>query len=101
MGIGFDVWRNCYTDAGLRTPECWDEGLLKPHNHTVSVSDLCFIGGFHGMVDLRVGEIARFRPDGHGVILKDGSIMDADIVIKAAGFHLNTEVPGITGLTGT
>lgn len=101
-------------DAGVRTPSCWDEGLLrlgfawhlccwgpcwyhqkqctepkgdkaiplvprKPHNHTISVteaqrisegrvrvlplcltrSDLAFIGGYHGLVDLRVGEIDR------------------------------------------
>ena len=53
----------------------------KPHNHTISVteaqrisagrvralplclarSDLAFIGGYHGLVDLRVGEIDRIR----------------------------------------
>mmetsp|Transcript_16962 Transcript_16962/g.48431 ORF Transcript_16962/g.48431 Transcript_16962/m.48431 type:complete len:927 (-) Transcript_16962:60-2840(-) len=97
--ISFDVWRRCYEDAGLRTPECWEEGLLKPHNHTVSVSDLAYIGGYHGMVDLRVGEIKKFRDDGMGVELIDGSHMDVDIIIKATGFHLNKEVPDITGYT--
>lgn len=95
--ISFDAWRQCYNDAGLRTPKCWEEGLLKPHNHTVSVSDLAFIGGFHGMVDLRVGEIKHFRLDGQGVELIDGTRLDADIVIKATGFHLNDAVPSITG----
>jgi cation diffusion facilitator CzcD-associated flavoprotein CzcO/surfactin synthase thioesterase subunit len=94
--ISFDVWRKCYEDAGLPTPECWEEGLLKPHNHTVSVSDLAFIGGYHGMIDLKVGEIKCFTDDGQGVELKSGERMDVDIVIKATGFHLNNEVPAIT-----
>ncbi|CAE8638874.1 unnamed protein product, partial [Polarella glacialis] len=95
--ISFDAWRQCYKDACLDTPECWEEGLLKPHNHTVSVSDLAFLGGYYGLVDLRVGEIASFRSDGQGVLLKDGSGLDCDIVIKATGFHLNDEVPAVTG----
>lgn len=95
--ISQSYWQNCYTDAGLETPECWKEGLLKPHNHTVSVSDLAFIGGWHGMVDLKVGEIQRFTSDGQGVELKDGSKMEVDIVIKCTGFHLQDVVPKITG----
>lgn len=97
--ISFEAWRKCYTDCNLKTPECWEEGLLKPHNHTVSVSDLAFVGGYYGMVDLKVGEIKNFRPDGHGVLLKDGSKMEADVVIKCTGFHLNSDVPGICGLS--
>eukprot|EP00439_Symbiodinium_sp_Y106_P022665 s7215_g2.t2 len=80
--ISFDAWKQCY-DAGLPQPECWAEGLLKPHNHTVSVSDLAFIAGYHGLATLKVGEIAAYRPDGHGVVLKDGSKVDCDIIIKA------------------
>lgn len=95
--ISFDGWRRCYEDAGLPTPDCWAEGLLKPHNHTVSVSDMGFIAGYHGMVDLKVGEIKEFRADGQGVVLKDGRLIDCDIVIKATGFHLNDEVPKMTG----
>eukprot|EP00438_Fugacium_kawagutii_P007442 Skav210451 [mRNA] locus=scaffold1297:211831:216515:+ [translate_table: standard] len=40
-------------DSGLPEPECWAEGLLKPHNHTVS--DLGFIAGYHGLATLRYG----------------------------------------------
>lgn len=89
--------RKCYEDANLPTPECWDEGLLKPHNHTVSVSDMAFIGGAYGLVDLQVGEIKTFRKDGQGVLFKDGSQKEVDIVIKATGFYLNHDVPKITG----
>eukprot|EP00930_Biecheleria_cincta_P069026 TRINITY_DN5681_c0_g2_i2.p1 TRINITY_DN5681_c0_g2~~TRINITY_DN5681_c0_g2_i2.p1 ORF type:complete len:909 (+),score=145.53 TRINITY_DN5681_c0_g2_i2:30-2756(+) len=95
--ISFEAWQKCYENAGLPTPDCWKEGLLKPHNHTISVSDLAYIAGFHGMVDLRVGEIAQCRPDGQGVVLLDGSRIDCEIIIKATGFHLNDEVPNITG----
>lgn len=95
--ISFEVWQKCYKDAGVRTPSCWDEGLLKPHNHTISVSDLAFIGGYHGLVDLRVGEINRIRADGKGVVLKDASEIDCDIIIKCTGFHLNDELPEVVG----
>lgn len=95
--ISFEVWQKCYKDAGVRTPSCWDEGLLKPHNHTISVSDLAFIGGYHGLVDLRVGEIERIRADGKGVVLKDGAEIECDIIIKCTGFLLNDELPEVVG----
>jgi hypothetical protein len=97
--ISFQVWQNCFIDALLPQPECWKEGLLKPDGHTISVSDLAFIGGFHGMVDLLVGEIKTFRKDGQSVELKDGSIRAVDIIIKCTGFLLNHDVPQITGNT--
>ncbi|CAJ1341995.1 unnamed protein product [Effrenium voratum] len=95
--ISFEVWQKCYQDAGVRTPGCWAEGLLKPNNHTISVSDLAFIAGYHGLAELRVGEIARIRGDGRGVVLKDSSEIDVDIIIKCTGFHLNDEVPEVVG----
>merc|ERR1712032_831364 len=97
--ISFNCWRECYENAGLPTPECWDEGLLKPHNHTVSVSDLVFITGFQGGAALRVGEIKRCLQNGHAVEISDGSTIEVDIIIKATGFHLNNDVKKITGLT--
>jgi hypothetical protein len=95
--VSFECWKDCYHNSGLPTPECWDEGLLKPHNHTVSVSDLVFIGGFHGLTSLLVGQIKKCKSDGTGVELTDGRILDADIIIKATGFHLQDQVPVITG----
>jgi len=96
--MSFECWRQCYTDANLPTPECWDEGLLKPHNHTVSVSDIAFIGGHHGMVDLDVGEIKCIHPAGDRVIYHDGKERYADIIIKATGFHLNMDVAKMCGV---
>lgn len=90
--ISFDVWKQCYEDSGLPKPECWAEGLLKPHNHTVSVSDLGFIAGYHGLATLRVGEIHEYRNDGQGVILKDGSKLDCDIIIKAGAEPPGTRI---------
>jgi len=49
------------------------------------------------MVDLKVGEIYRALDDGHRMELRDGSTIEADIIIKATGFILNKEVPQITG----
>lgn len=95
--ISFEVWQNLYHDANLPTPDCWAEGLLKPPNHTVSVSDLAFIGGYHGLVSLDVGAIKCFRDDGQGVTLECGRDVDVDVIIKCTGFHLNDEVPQIVG----
>mmetsp|Transcript_62490 Transcript_62490/g.108852 ORF Transcript_62490/g.108852 Transcript_62490/m.108852 type:complete len:569 (-) Transcript_62490:30-1736(-) len=96
--LSFECWRKCYEDANLPTPECWAEGLLKPHNHTVSVSDIAFIGGHHGMVDLDVGEIKSFNPIGDRVNYFDGREKLVDIIIKSTGFHLQDEVPKICGI---
>mmetsp|Transcript_144699 Transcript_144699/g.262825 ORF Transcript_144699/g.262825 Transcript_144699/m.262825 type:complete len:510 (-) Transcript_144699:59-1588(-) len=96
--LSFECWRKCYTDAHLPTPDCWDEGLLKPHNHTVSVSDIAFIGGHHRMVDLDVGEIKTFMPSGDSVKYFDGREKLVDIIIKSTGFHLQDEVPKICGI---
>jgi len=97
--VSFEAWQKCYADAGLRSPKCWEEGLLKPNNHTISVSDVAFIAGFHGLFGLKVGEIKTFRDDGMGVILHDGSTIDCNIIIKCTGFHLNDDVPTMTGFT--
>jgi len=95
--ISFECWQKCYLDAGLRKPKCWEDGLLKPNNHTISVSDLGFIAGYHGMFKLQVGEIAKVVPDGTAVELKDGSLINCQIILKCTGFHLNDEVSQITG----
>lgn len=95
--ISFEAWQNVYNDAGLQTPQCWREGLLKPHNHTISVSDICYIAGYHGCFTIKTGEIAKCRDDGLGVDLKDGRTIDVNIIIRCTGFHLNDEVTKITG----
>jgi len=95
--ISFDVWRGCYTRAGLKTPACWDEGLLKPDNHTISTSDLVFIAAYHGLFQNKVGEIKEYTDDGRGVELKDGSRIETDFVIKCVGFHLCDRVEKISG----
>lgn len=95
--VSFEAWQNCYTDAGLPHPACWREGLLKPPNHTISVSDVAFIAAYHGMFAIKTGEIARFSEDGFAVELKDGPRIDCQIIIKCTGFHLNDDVPKITG----
>jgi len=95
--ISFETWKQCYSDAGLALPDCWSEGLLKPNNHTVSVADMAFIAGYHGMVTLLVGEIKKFNKDGYGVELMDGSTIELDVVVKCTGFHRNTDVPDMVG----
>jgi len=97
--ISFDVWRSCYTRSGLKTPACWDEGLLKPDNHTISTSDLVYIAAYHGLYKMKVGEIKEYTDDGRGVELKDGSRIETDFVVKCVGFHLSDTVEKVTGCT--
>merc|ERR1719386_173938 len=49
------------------------------------------------MADCHVAEIARFRPDGHGAKMSDGTDLDFDILIKCTGFYINKDVCKITG----
>merc|ERR1711965_622218 len=59
-------WHRAYDASGAWRPECWSEGLLKPDGHTVSVSDLFFIGHHMRMLATVCGEAARL--DGSSVI---------------------------------
>jgi surfactin synthase thioesterase subunit len=93
----FSCWSGLYSDSGAPQPACWKEGLLKPNGHTVSVSDLFFIGSSLGMASVQINEIKKFRNDGHGVIMKDGKSFDLDILVKCVGFHTVKEVSRISG----
>lgn len=99
--ISFQFWQDAYRDAGIPEPDCWKEGLLKPDNHTVSVSDLAYIAGFHGMCTLGVGEIAGFLKNGQGIVLKDKREWEMDIIIKCTGFLTNHDTVEITGCDKT
>jgi len=97
--FSFEVWSEAYSKANLPAPSCWKEGLLKPNGHTISVSDLAFIGGFHGLFGLKSGEVAKIGADGASVELKGdgGKIEKLQLIIKCTGFHLNDECEEMVG----
>jgi hypothetical protein len=81
----------CRARIGLldawQPPECWAKGTFVPDGHTVSISDLYFIGHFVGLLRSVVGFAKTF--DVVGVTLSGGSHIMADVVIKAVGFEFN------------
>ena len=81
------AWRAAYDVSGAVRPECWQQGMLKPDGHTVSVSDLFFIAHHQGMMSVELGEAACLEPT--GVRTKAGKLLEAGVVVKAPHATLN------------
>jgi len=77
-------WKELYAAAGCTVPECWPK-QVKHEGHTISVSDVWFIGHFMKKLSTRAGEIERIQPD--GVVSSDGEFIPCDVVIGCIGFH--------------
>jgi hypothetical protein len=80
-------WKELYAAAGCKAPECWPK-QVKHEGHTISVSDVWFIGHFMKKLSTRAGEIERIQPD--GVVSSDGEFIPCDVVIGCIGFERNT-----------
>lgn len=81
----FLQWKALYTASGCTVPECWP-GQVKHQGHTISVSDVWFIGHFMKKLRTRTGEIARIETD--GVRLEpSGEHIPCDVVIGCIGFE--------------
>ncbi|CAD7955687.1 unnamed protein product [Amoebophrya sp. A120] len=84
------VWRNLYEKTGAKMPECW-MGAIKHYGHTISVSDIWFIGHHLRILDSLADEIGHFTED--GIVTKDsGTFLEADIVIRCTGFERNAQL---------
>ena len=81
-------WHRAYDASGAHRPECWSSGLLKPDGHTVSVSDLFFIGHHMRMLSTACGEVGRLEGSST-VVTVGGGRLEAGVVIKCVGFELN------------
>lgn len=80
-------WSALYRKSGATIPECWPEEI-KHEGHTISVSDLWFVGHHMGKLSTKVASVERLATD--SVHLSDGSSIEADIVISCIGFARNT-----------
>lgn len=80
-------WRKVYKQSGATPPECWP-GKVKHDGHTISVSDVWFIGCHLGMLETKTGTLERMEAD--GCVLSDGSFVEADVVVGCIGFERNT-----------
>lgn len=83
------LWKKLYDQSGAAQPECW-MGKIKHDGHTISVSDIWFIGHHLGMLSSVSGSITSMYKN--GVIVNGGEKVEADIVVNCVGFHRKAPV---------
>ena len=79
-------WKKLYQLSGATQPECW-MGKIKHTGHTISVSDIWFIGHYLKKIRTVTGRISRLQAG--GVVVDDGQQIEADIVVNCVGFERN------------
>jgi hypothetical protein len=80
------LWKKLYDRSGATQPECW-MGKIKHQGHTISVSDIWFIGHYLKKIDTIAGNISGMYEN--GVIVENRQRIEADIVINCVGFFRN------------
>ena len=86
-GLMLQLWQSAYALARATPPESWKQGIFRPDGHSVSVSDVYFIGHALGLVSTQRTTTRCFHSN--GVSSQDGTFHEAQIVIKAVGFEIN------------
>ena len=80
-------WKKTYELSGATQPECWMSKIKHP-GHTISVSDIWFVGHYLKKIETVVGQISAMTENG---VLVDGQrLIEADIIVNAIGFERNT-----------
>jgi hypothetical protein len=79
-------WKKLYDLSGAAQPECW-MGKIKHDGHTISVSDIWFIGHYLKKIETITGEITDMTAD--KVIVNNQQAIDADIIVNCIGFERN------------
>ncbi|RJQ87930.1 MAG: FAD-dependent oxidoreductase [Desulfobacteraceae bacterium] len=82
-------WKKTYEMSGATEPECW-MGKVKHDGHTISVSDLWFVGHYLKKIETITGQVSGLFE--HGVIVDGRRRIDADIVANCIGFERNASV---------
>ena len=80
------LWKKMYDQSGATQPECW-MGKIKHDGHTISVSDVWFIGHYLKKLTTITGTITGMYED--GVIVDNQHRIDADVVVTCVGFYRN------------
>ena len=93
------TWRKLYEKSGAKQPECWPDNI-KHYGHTISVSDIFFIGYYLGMIEIVTDEIKEFYEK--GIVTYNNNTIDADVIIKCTGFERNASmIPKLTSYKET
>jgi hypothetical protein len=80
------LWKKLYDQSGATQPECW-MGKIKHDGHTISVSDVWFIGHYLKKIETIAGTITGMYED--GVIVDNQHRIEADVVVICVGFYRN------------
>jgi len=88
-------WKKLYELSGATQPECW-MGKIKHEGHTISVSDIWFVGHYLNKINTITGEINGLIEN--GVLLDGQRHIEADIVVNCIGFERNA--PVVEALSG-
>jgi hypothetical protein len=80
-------WKKLYDLSGATQPECW-MGKIKHDGHTISVSDIWFIGHYLKKLETVTGAVTELEEN--GVVVDDRQHIRADIVVNCIGFERNT-----------
>lgn len=84
-------WKKLYELSGATQPECW-MGKIKHDGHTISVSDIWFVGHYLKKIKTVTGAIERMTENG---VYTDGrQHIEADIVVGSIGFERNARAAG-------
>lgn len=79
-------WKKLYETSGATQPECW-MGKIKHSGHTISVSDIWFVGHYLKKISTLQGEITRVLEN--EVVVNDSRTIPADIIVNCVGFERN------------
>jgi cation diffusion facilitator CzcD-associated flavoprotein CzcO len=82
-------WKKLYELSGATQPECW-MGKIKHEGHTISVSDIWFVGHYLKKIETITGEISSMTEN--GVFVDGQHHIEADIVVTCIGFERNAPV---------
>ncbi len=80
------LWKKLYDQSGAAQPECW-MGKIKHEGHTISVSDIWFIGHYLKKIGTVAGQITGLFET--GVIVDHQHRIEADVVLNCVGFYRN------------
>ena len=83
------LWKKLYDQSGATQPESWPR-KVKHGGHTISVSDIWFIGHYLDKIETITGNISSM--DENGVIVNDKHHIEADVVLNCVGFYRNAPV---------
>lgn len=91
----FAAWDRTFLLCSAIRPECWLEGRISPAGHTISVSDIWFVGHYYGLLATLLGEILGMR-NFHITTAAEEAIR-CDIVLKCTGYWKNEAVKKLLG----